>query len=721
MEVMPNTIDDKNLEYFTIKNTSYGVKSLSGFILSDRSEKIYTFLDEILHPWEQKSFYRPDTKIILNNSDETVFLHDSENNLVDEIFYEKSEKWYFLSFPEEEGESFDEDIISQEWLISWELFISDETDIQTLNISWSEEIFLQRDSPEIIFWLQRPSYILESDIFDTFLCDSEKDECKVNFNLQGSFSSELPERDYVCKIDFWTWIITGEEQKCNPNTVIFFKWEFEVVFKISHEDDPNIFSEKKILIKNLPHDLADEIHSNENDQNQEVTWEGQDLKDSIYIWPLKILVQSGLEWNWKYFYCKKSICKINLNYVKKQSDEKCRWDFWDGSFKSKKTRNLCNPWYVTFHEWIHELSLLVYEKDNISNSRTLLFYIYNHLWEDILQEQNKIISEIIPDVSEDKIINNQEEDFIVIEKLDAEISIIVQWKISKEKILGLDSLTCQWVVRCYINLTSSWAIKNQSFSWLLDGIEFSDTQNPKGIWIEWQGEHTIEMVYSDTQNNTFRKSFLVYIQEISKISPIIVSEDQWEEWNKQDISKIFTQNFLALKYDWLRISWKAPIWSRIEIFIEWKKVWEGIIDEKWKYRVVTKNILPWEYNFSTKLILDDGEEIFLENYRTYTLEAESRNFWFMTKKSSPKKKSNIIKTLTTPELIIQSYAPDASINQIEYLSRSKNILFIFCIVLTLVFAWLHTILIQIKYLRKSHNLELFTLSINIRQRVLLTL
>jgi hypothetical protein len=30
-------------------------------------------------------------------------------------------------------------------------------------------------------------------------------------------------------------------------------------------------------------------------------------------------------------------------------------------------------------------------------------------------------------------------------------------------------------------------------------------------------------------------------------------------------------------------------------------------------------------------------------------------------------------------------------------------------------------LIQIKYLRKSHNLELFTLSINIRQRVLLTL
>jgi hypothetical protein len=50
VEVMPNTINDKNLEYFTIKNTSYGVKSLSGFILSDRSEKIYTFLDEILHP-----------------------------------------------------------------------------------------------------------------------------------------------------------------------------------------------------------------------------------------------------------------------------------------------------------------------------------------------------------------------------------------------------------------------------------------------------------------------------------------------------------------------------------------------------------------------------------------------------------------------------------------------------------------------------------------------
>lgn len=42
-EVMPNTSDDINFEYITLKNISSSSQSLSGYMLEDASGKRYTF------------------------------------------------------------------------------------------------------------------------------------------------------------------------------------------------------------------------------------------------------------------------------------------------------------------------------------------------------------------------------------------------------------------------------------------------------------------------------------------------------------------------------------------------------------------------------------------------------------------------------------------------------------------------------------------------------
>jgi hypothetical protein len=56
--------------------------------------------------------------------------------------------------------------------------------------------------PQIIVSLQRASYILETDEQDVYVCDSSKDECKVNFNFEESFTGDFSASDYICSIDF---------------------------------------------------------------------------------------------------------------------------------------------------------------------------------------------------------------------------------------------------------------------------------------------------------------------------------------------------------------------------------------------------------------------------------------------------------------------------------------------------------------------------------------
>jgi len=889
VELMPNTQDDKNLEYITVKNISDTSRSLSWFTLSDLAGKKYIFWDEILEPEERRDFFRTQTKIILNNSDERVFLYDAQNNVVDEVYFESSDKWYFLSFPEEEWEGEDEYIISEEWLISGELFVSDEVSPEDSedeeseldsdnweNEEWTsvwnnaqEEITSEISAPEVSISFQRPSYISQSGSTNIFICDSEREECKINFDFRESFSENFPENEYECQIDFGVWRITGEENKCNPNTVIIPQWESTVRIKISHEDESDVYSEKIIHIHNykvveVEVDVDEESQQVEEQENQEEIadsssenndetqlpdniipslfapeiilsfqrpsyiselgstdifmcdnskdackvnfdmWESfwESMPEGDYICRIdfwffssesekcnpntvsfppwiyevsfqiihknnqnifsekritihhienvikkeyleqkniseydrepdilsilkpEIVVQSGLEWERKYFECKKNPCKINLNYIKKHKNEQCYWNFKGGSYENINTRKRCNPWYVTFPEWIFELSLRVYEKNNEENYKITRFYIYNEVTEGQAWNENILVKKVYEEEWDDdeKDTNKQgRDDEHTTDTQQQEVLIELQGKISKEKILWENMLTCQWVEKCYVNLISLWTSKKASFVWLLGGVAFSDAQNPKGIWIEWEWNHTIELRYTPENQEIILKFFEVTITPEIFEEIADMQQDDASSVSKTKISKIFSQNFLVLKYDGLRISWKAPIWSKIEIYIWEDNIGEAHADEKWKYRFVTKNLSAGEYIFSTKIIQASWEELFLPEFKSYRLTQESRSFWFAGKKSSSRKKSALSKTPKIPELIIQSFANDEAVKQEEDLSFGKRMLIIFIIVFSSIFGWLHMIFLQTKIITKTLHLDIFTLTYNTKQKVLLTL
>ena len=91
--VFPNTEDDAQQEYIELYNSSSDIFSLSGYTLSDASNKVYTFgSGALLSSKIFTAFSRPETKILLNNTNETIFLKNPQGQVIDSISYVSSIK-----------------------------------------------------------------------------------------------------------------------------------------------------------------------------------------------------------------------------------------------------------------------------------------------------------------------------------------------------------------------------------------------------------------------------------------------------------------------------------------------------------------------------------------------------------------------------------------------------------------------------------------------------
>lgn len=805
VEILPNTTDDKNLEYITIQNISQTPQTLSGFIIADL-KKEYTFWSWIiLDSWERKNFYRPETKLVLNNTNEEIFLYSNTWAIVDEISYKTSTKWYFLSFEVDDIEEEIVNIISEESQVTW--VISEEIEIWEVIID-ANVITEKREVPETVFNLQRPSYITQSGSSNTYICDTRRDECRVNFDLRDSFSDLLPEKNYICNIDFGIWEVTWQEWRCNPNTITFPEWEFIVDFFIFDEDNSENFTTKKIKVINkkkdeeitfdedildislviekreLPeikyslqqpsyitqswstniyvcdsekdecrvnfdvrdsfvgdfsesdyicdidfgiweitwqewkcnpdtitfpegvftlrfsiHDEDDsenfttreiQILNQKNDTEVQAVWTSggssigssidEEKENTIHISFPKIEVQSGLSWKGRYFYCDKTECRINLNYQKKHKDERCYWDFSGHKQSSATTHTRCNPWYVTIPEGSHELSLRVYEKDNEMNRKISTFYVYNQpsILNSFSQEEKE--AAILPLSLEDSWDLGLGKQTVV--------NIELQWKISKEKSLSGSILECNWVERCYVNLDGivEWKNKNLEYSWSLNGKVFAEKINPAWIWVEWEWIHEIVFQAWEMQK--------IFVVKISRVEDLLSSEgEEIQRWgNNEEQSKLrFTQNYLVLKYDGLRISWIAPLWSRLEIYHNEKFIISGDTDEKWKYRFVSKNFTPWEYSFDTKLILESGKEIYLINNKTAEITSGQIALWYTTKKYSSSNTTGTANSQTKfPSLIVKNQIQNWS-NPEQELSLWMKLFLGVIVCLSMIFGALHLI------------------------------
>ncbi len=93
-QILPNTVDDTNLEYIEFRNTGCEDIDIGWYVLEDASQKQYIFppstllvSHETLHVW------RPTSKIILNNTSEVLYLKRSDGTIEDQFAYETSTKW----------------------------------------------------------------------------------------------------------------------------------------------------------------------------------------------------------------------------------------------------------------------------------------------------------------------------------------------------------------------------------------------------------------------------------------------------------------------------------------------------------------------------------------------------------------------------------------------------------------------------------------------------
>ncbi|MEK7555572.1 MAG: lamin tail domain-containing protein [Patescibacteria group bacterium] len=85
-EFLPNPVGkDTEGEWVKLFNDGKEEVNLGQWHLKDASGKVFYFKDIDIKPGEYLSFGYQTTKIPLNNNDETLFLFDKNNNLIDQL------------------------------------------------------------------------------------------------------------------------------------------------------------------------------------------------------------------------------------------------------------------------------------------------------------------------------------------------------------------------------------------------------------------------------------------------------------------------------------------------------------------------------------------------------------------------------------------------------------------------------------------------------------
>ncbi|MCH8518175.1 helix-hairpin-helix domain-containing protein [Candidatus Gracilibacteria bacterium] len=371
------------------------------------------------------------------------------------------------------------------------------------SIPESEELIQAEDKDKtqefsIIYEFQRPTDISPiPDSLNAYDCDRSRQDCRVNLDYRTSFSSHFPLRNYTCFTDFGFGETTGEEEKCNPNTVVFPLGVHEVSITVEEKSGEKNIYEQKFTVRNLGY-LPPE-------KRQSLALSSGEKVGKIDIKLPRIIVQSGLEAmddTGKFFRCLKKDCKINLDYKQGHSSERCLWDFGVGVPNHPTTHTRCNPGIVTFPEGDHELSLTVYENRFEVNKREFIFFVRN-IWDD---ENLEYDTNVI--VKNNKNIENTAFDI-------GKINIHLQGRIGKEKEYDAEKqeLICVEVEKCSVNLIGEIEYKKRglNYVWYKNGELLFEHNNPPAYWIE-TGEYEITFEIYDDEILLGTSSFFVIVE-----------------------------------------------------------------------------------------------------------------------------------------------------------------------------------------------------------------
>lgn len=334
-EIFPNTIDDTNLEYIELRNTGCSDIDISGYILEDMSTKQYIFpTSSIISPKNTIRIDRSNSKIILNNVDEILYLKQPDGTIEDQLSYSTSTKWVIiidLSVVDEvcnsEANTGTIDTLSGEMLVntgstdsgnisswklndhtgnvnpeitntnSWELSgignieptrWVENTGSELTNTGTSENGSTQYNTwentstgiiqtgslvlfPEIIPTLQNPTNATFTSWF--FDCTNQN-PCRINITLDPIFTGAYFAKDYTC-----TMITeTGSIVSCNPNTLYFLtggSLGFRLTSKLYPEESKEVFwniaFEAQKIITEWEGQIIDNWTNNSGSSNEN-TW-----------------------------------------------------------------------------------------------------------------------------------------------------------------------------------------------------------------------------------------------------------------------------------------------------------------------------------------------------------------------------------------------------------------------------------------------------------------
>ncbi|MDD3144491.1 MAG: PKD domain-containing protein [Candidatus Gracilibacteria bacterium] len=588
-EVLPNTDDDTVEEYVGIKYDGQGNNSLSGYTLSDLSGKIYTFGDDFFTNGEIKKYYRPTTKILLNDTNETLYLKDNFGVLVDTFSYTTTENGVVYTKDEEiivDDSNPVEEIIDTETnsgtIIDEEIPLIDETTgtgvideitstgniieetenpisdedtgtgiiVEEINIdenlentgSVIEDELIENTGSTIedeitssgsldenninssveteqitknLFiknTFQSPTYLNEKDIELrnnlVYNCDRTKDDCRINLDLRSTFTGEIKESDFNCSINFGLSGITGEENKCNPNTIIFPVGSYEIKIKIINKLDVNYFGELNFRIINDGKLIQTQTQTVTNYVSTSSASSIIDTQKLVLNEPI-IKVQSGLD---DKNICDKKECSINFDSENIPKNVTCEWDFGSGSYNSGNEKK-CNPNTVYFGPGIQNISLKICDvnyEDNCKKS--------NFSFENIYKKT----------------------------KLEAIISL--QGKITKNKVLEGKKIICYDVDTCSINLDGGNSKgEDISFFWDFGDGDFSESKNPLSKVFK-KGSYIIILEITD-EDGDLSEDFLE-VEVRGKGSSIQnLEEDNIDLGGEKSLSSVKEQELHSLKID----------------------------------------------------------------------------------------------------------------------------------------------------------------------------
>lgn len=238
----------------------------------------------------------------------------------------------------------------QEWQ-NWQNSESENQDSGNENDTGS---FLNYSFKNFTFEFQRPSYVLEEFNLSNefYTCDPEKDDCKINFDFEWIISEEnfnwqnFSKSDFYCQLKFGS-LSTWEENKCNPNTVIFPIWETEVsvkIFKKNNSWEDFLILDKKILIKNF----EKESEENNNISNSISSYSSVEKKDlSLKQWiskekfRIKKISLNETDWDFVEIFCENCDSKTNIWWYKIYSSKNFFYfpiqKFWKYDFSNQRS------------------------------------------------------------------------------------------------------------------------------------------------------------------------------------------------------------------------------------------------------------------------------------------------------------------------------------------------------------------------------------------------